>query len=225
MSARKLDDNFAQAWSLSGLGGAQEMAPDWSKAIDSYEEALRLWRACNDRLGEMLGLHNLGNAYREVARLDESLHNEMDCLAIAEEVGNRRMEGAALFGMGMTHVLLSKFAEAIEYLRRAIEASRQDDDKHTAARTTRYLADVYNQVGLTSDALRAYQEAKRVQRSIGDQRGEADTLMGLGAAELTAGDRTAASHSWRSARDIFVALNEPLLCGQVDKLLQQAGLE
>ncbi|GAA1373856.1 ATP-binding protein [Catellatospora chokoriensis] len=223
-SARVLQDPFAEAWSLIGLGGAREIALDWAQALQCYEEALGLWRTCGDQRGEMLALHNLGNAYREVGRLVESLAFEAAGLAIAEHVGDDKIAGASLQGQGKTYRAMSKVDEAILCFQRALVLHRQVGDQHTEGQTLCFLADVYRQVGRDSEAVVTYQVALGVQQAIGDQRGQADTLMGLGAAELNSGHRAEAGAAWRSARDIFVVINEVVLRDRAESTLRDAGL-
>jgi tetratricopeptide (TPR) repeat protein len=222
-AARQLHDPLAEAWSLTGLSGAFEMVGDLTKVIECCEEALPLWRLCDDRRGEILSLHNLGNVYRKVGRLEEAFRFETAGLRLAEDTGDSRMAGLALTGLGHIHSATGRFNEAIECFQQALLQSRHAEDKHTEGQTLRFLADGYRRLGQDAEARLTYHQALRLQRVIGDQRGEGDTLMGLGAAELHAGHPAAAATAWRSARDIFVALNEPQLRELAEDALRNAG--
>ena len=71
------------------------------KAIEYYEQALKIAQEIGDRRGEGADLGNLGNAYADLGETRKAIEYYEQALKIAREIGDRRGEGNGLGNLGM----------------------------------------------------------------------------------------------------------------------------
>lgn len=71
------------------------------------------------------------------------------------------------------------------------------------------LLDTHLTAGAPDTALRHGRRAQNLHRATGHRHGEASTALLVGHALHATGDPTAATRSWRHARDLFTAIGAP----------------
>ena len=78
------------------------------KAIEYYEQALKIAREIGDRRGEGTSLGNLGNAYTDLGQPVKAIEYYEQALKISREIGDRRGEGASLGNLGNAYYNLGE---------------------------------------------------------------------------------------------------------------------
>jgi CHAT domain-containing protein/uncharacterized protein HemY len=98
-------------------------------ALQTWQKALTLYRASQDRWGEGETLRNMGRAYYWLKQPTQALAHFQQGLAIAREVRNRQGEGRTLSSLGRIHHDRQEFSQAMDYYTqsRAIAEAIQDD--------------------------------------------------------------------------------------------------
>ncbi|MFE1745189.1 tetratricopeptide repeat protein, partial [Coleofasciculus sp. H7-2] len=98
--AQTLDARKAEADRLLQQGIQQYDTSQFEAALQSWQQALSLYREIKDRLGEGAALGNLGNAYNSLGDYAKAIEYHQQSLVIAREIKNRSGEGAALGNLG-----------------------------------------------------------------------------------------------------------------------------
>jgi tetratricopeptide (TPR) repeat protein len=101
-------------------------------ACEHIEEAIRLARDNDDRLGEGAGLSRLGNVLYHWEDIDQALNCYEQALRIARQTGGRRAEGYILFNMSRARDALRDRPRAIEHAKTALEVLEELDDAGAA---------------------------------------------------------------------------------------------
>jgi tetratricopeptide (TPR) repeat protein len=178
-AARRLGDRAAEAWVLACLGEAMES----TESREHHREALRLWRALGDRLGEARSVNALGRLDLLRRRLDPARERFAEALAAFRELGHRHGEAAALTGLAGAHHAAGRLREAEEPLAAALAAYRTLDDPGGEAYAMGLLGGIRSGV----EGLNAARQAVELALTLRDRALEARLLLELGAAQTAGG--------------------------------------
>jgi DNA-binding SARP family transcriptional activator/uncharacterized protein HemY len=151
-------------------------------------------------------------------------------LAVCQQAGNRRGEGAIRYSLGSLEVVSHRFEKAAPHLDAALSIFDELGDAHGQALALRNLAYLDRIRGALDSALAKYDQALTRLRAVGDLVGEAHALGGIAQIRLDSGDRdtaqrlleraleiTRAAGSHRVEAQILFRLGETL--GECDELL------
>jgi len=124
------------------------------KALQSWQQSLKLYREIKDRRGEGQSLGNLGNAYYSLGNYPKAIDYQEQSLAIAREIKDRNGEYAALNNLGLAlakqdpelAIVFYKqsvtVSETIRQDNRPLSRDLQSSYTQTVAGTYRRLADL-----------------------------------------------------------------------------------
>jgi len=140
---------------------------DLSAAMSTANQArLLALQTDNDLLlCESLGI--LGRIEIELGEYDHSSANLFDALKLAESSGNRRAFAKALNDIGVLFFEQHEFDRAKEYYTHSLAISQEENDIRGIARGLNNLAAVISESHPTDTAFLMFQEAARIDRSLG----------------------------------------------------------
>jgi len=95
------------------------------KALQSWQQSLKLYREIKDRRGEGQSLGNLGNAYYSLGNYPKAIDYYEQYLAISREIKDRNGEGAALGSLGSAYLSLGNYPKAIDYHEQRLAIARE----------------------------------------------------------------------------------------------------
>jgi tetratricopeptide (TPR) repeat protein len=133
-------------------------------------------------------LGRLGDAYRVLARYQQSATYLEQALVIAREVGDLSSQGRHLANLGLSNSNLGRYQQAVTYLEQALAIAREVGDLSSQARHLGHLGNRYFELGRLSVAITYHEEALAVTRQIGDRYNEEDQLGLLGRVYCELGD-------------------------------------
>jgi len=122
-----------QKWrrlTLNNIGEVYFEQGDYNLALDYYQKA-----------GEREGSNNIANAYTKLGRYDEALQIHLANLKSAESRQNKRFQSASLFNIATLYREQERYAQALEYYEKSLEAE-QGDDKLSIAQTLVDIGDL-----------------------------------------------------------------------------------
>jgi tetratricopeptide (TPR) repeat protein len=186
-SARAIGDRGAQAWMLNNLGMAYGVQHR-PECVEFLEQALELYRAVGDLLGQARVEYNVANAWFDLGRYAEALEAAQRSVAIQQEIGNRYVEGLALGTVGCAYRELGQFDDAVAHFQQALAIFRDLGDLDSEADSLSDLGDTYLGMHQVDEAIACLQDSLAIRRSIEDRAGQAATLRRLGNAQRDAGD-------------------------------------
>ena len=165
----QLAADLASFWDLHGYW--QLASLELPRYLDRPDRDPALSGRCADVLASIS--LRLGNYDEARARFTETI-------AIARELGDRRLESRSVGGLGVISHERGEYSEARAYLERALDIARELGDPHLELRWVGGLGTIAGHVKDFPQARARYQEAVGMARQFGDRRFEAMWLGNLG---------------------------------------------
>ena len=161
-------------------GHQQYAISQFREALQSWDQALTIYREIRYRQGEAASLCSLGNAYQFLGQYDNAIEFYEQSLEISREMGNRQGESASLRNLGNTYNSLGQYDNVIEFYEQSLEISREIGDRQGEAISLGNLGNAYNFLGQYHKAIEFYKQYLEIIREIGNRKIEASSLDCLG---------------------------------------------
>jgi tetratricopeptide (TPR) repeat protein len=149
-------------------------------ALESYRQALDLFRAVGDRLGEANTLKAIGDVQRFKDENEAALESYRQALDLFRAVGSRLGEANTLQAIGDVQQFKKENEAALESYRQALDLFRAVGDRLGEANTLKAIGFMKLDTGEGEAGLNALNEALALYLQIGDRVGQANTYWGLG---------------------------------------------
>jgi CHAT domain-containing protein len=149
---------------------------DTETAVREFSDALDLYRATNDKVGEGLGLTALGLSHSSKGAENGAIDLHRKANEIFLLIGDRHSQAIALNGIGQAYQRLKQYRQAVnnhEIALRLFEDSRSLDG---VSFTTFMIGYAHHLSGDLNQALASYERCLMLNRAAGKTRGEANAL-------------------------------------------------
>jgi tetratricopeptide (TPR) repeat protein len=183
-----LKDKRAHGAVLGNLGLACWGIGEPIKAIEYYEQALKIQREIGDRSEEGNWLGNLGVAYHSLGEPKKAIKYYEQALIIDKEIGDRHGEGNHLGNMGVAYSDLGEPKKVIDCYEQALIIDKEIGDRRGEGEALGNLGVAYSDLGETKIAIEYYEQSLEISREIGDRRGEGAALGNLANAYSNLGE-------------------------------------
>jgi CHAT domain-containing protein len=150
------------------------------RAIDYYEQALKLMRDANDSFGIALVQWGMGGSYYLLGALDRALQSFEQSLQARQKVSDRVGMGRVLYGIGWVRIGRKENQLALESFKESLRLRVADKDPKGAARTRIGLGKAYLRLGRYDESRAALEEALQTMNDFKDTGGQIDALGNLG---------------------------------------------
>ncbi|MEO1348918.1 MAG: CHAT domain-containing protein [Cyanobacteria bacterium J06635_15] len=162
------------------IGFQQYSRSQFSDALDSFEQALEVYRIIGDRIGEGSALNGLGFVYDDFGQYERAIDVYEQMLSIARETGYRPLEAAALGNLGLIYEDLGQYEQAIDFYQQSLAIEQELGDRREEAGSLNNLAGSYYWLGQYENVIDLFQQALAIYREIGDRASEGTVLGNLG---------------------------------------------
>ncbi|WP_165494969.1 AfsR/SARP family transcriptional regulator [Actinomadura roseirufa] len=152
----------------------------WTDWITTHDLGLAAARQADDAFAECHLLASLGNAYRDVHRVDEAFDRFEKAITIARRIGERWIEAGARTLRSVAHRNLGQFGMAIDDCRAAQEIYDSIDDRWGEAWVLYQLGEIFEKIRRYDEAVEHCTRALALFESVGDHWGRGRTLWMLG---------------------------------------------
>jgi CHAT domain-containing protein len=201
-------DRKAEAERLYQQGDQQIQTSQYKEALQSFQQALTIYRKIKDRKGQAFSLNYIAIVKRTLGDNIESLEFYKQALYIFREIGDRLNEGTVLNNIGKVHEGLGQYPQALEFYQRALTIRQEVGDQTGEAFTLTDLGLINTSLGQYSQAEKFFQKSLDIFKKIGDQRRAALTLNAMGVYYRTIDQYPKALESYEQALNIFIKIGE-----------------
>ncbi|GAA6622323.1 CHAT domain-containing protein [Scytonema sp. NUACC26] len=188
VAAQTTDNRKQEADKLLKQGNQQFKTSQYKAALNSYEQALKIYQSIGDQLGEGNSLGNLGNTYSSLGEYKQAIKYYQQHLEIAHAIGDRYGEGNSLGNLGLAYDSLGEYKQAIKYHQQSLEIKRAIGNRLGEGATLGNLGVAYSSLGEYKQAIKYHQQSLEIARAIGNRYGEGAALGNLGNAYDSLGE-------------------------------------
>jgi len=186
--AQTTDAREAEGDRLIQQGIQQQETGQVPAAMNSWQQALQIYRTIKNREGEGWALGFLGVAYHNLGNYAKAIEYSQQWLAIAREIKHRLEESTALGFLGNTYNYLDNYAKAIEYSQQSLAIAREIKNRRIEGVALGSLGMAYRSIGNYAKAIEYTQQRLAIAREIKDRKEEGAALGNLGVAYSSLGD-------------------------------------
>lgn len=173
-------DKKWEAKALNTIGASFQIKGDFLKAIDYYQQSLKIREQLGDQDGVSASLANIGSIYLNISEYDKALEYLFKSLKIFEMVGNKQGEASALNNIGIIYNTKRDYAKALVYNERSLHTYEQIDDKQGIAAANANLGNMCSDMGDYQKALEYQLKSLKLSSEIGDKQGSSTTMSNIG---------------------------------------------
>jgi CHAT domain-containing protein len=162
-------DQISQANTLAEMGLAQANLGEFEVALESLEQALKIFGAYHHRIGQLEVHNSLGLVNLSLKRYEVALGHFNQVYAYLKEKGetssldDQVLEGIVLNNIGMIYSLhLEQHKKALEYFKKVLELDQALQNRASKLLTHHNLALVYKRMAQKQEALHHLKEADQI---------------------------------------------------------------
>lgn len=109
---------------------------------------------------------NRGSVYKEMNRTDEALKNFKDAAQVAEAIGFKEKQAAAIMAIGDIDATKKEYSKALDYYDQCLEIVKDIDDKYEAGKLYLNMGNAYLKQNELSKATSLFQKALDLGKSM-----------------------------------------------------------
>ncbi|MBE9128964.1 MULTISPECIES: CHAT domain-containing protein [unclassified Coleofasciculus] len=180
----------------------------YREAIQTYQQALAIYRQINNHSAEGATLHKIGATYDRLGEYIEALNFYQQALAIRKEIGDNTGAGSTLNSIGAIYYQQGNYNQALEFYQQALAIRQELGDRIGEGRTLNNLGLLYENQGQYSKALEFYKQALAIFQILKKCREEGSILNNLGGVYTQLGQYEQALSYYQQALVILREIND-----------------
>jgi len=184
------DNQKADAERFLKTGIQQFQNNQIAAALNSWQQALTIYREIKDRSGEGQALGNLGFAYVFLKDYSQALNYLQQWLTITQETQNRQSEILALGNLGTVYISLGDYPQAINYFQQALTIAKEINSRQTEEFSLINLGTAYFFLRDYPQAIKYQQQALTLAQELKNRQQEGEAYNHLGMTYFALGDYT-----------------------------------
>ena len=178
--AQTTQEQRNEAWRLTEVAVRQFNTSQFREALQTFEQALFIYRAIKEPKSEGTVLSNIGSVYWNLGQYPQALKYYEQALVISKEVGDKVGEGTILSNIGNVYVDLGQYPQALKYYEQALVIHKEVDNKVMEGTTLNNIGEVYRNLGEYPQALKYYEQSLVITKEVGNKVMEGTTLHNIG---------------------------------------------
>ncbi|NEQ99005.1 MAG: tetratricopeptide repeat protein, partial [Cyanothece sp. SIO2G6] len=195
-----------ESTTLNSLGAISSDQGRYSKALELYEQSLKISRRINDQRNEIYVLNNIGNLYIAKGRYEDSLEILQEALSIQDSIPDRESVVPVLTNKSTLYTNQGLYDEAIRTLQEALNITDELELLPKQALLLNQLGFVYFLRGDYKQAETYYQQALDLSKDLGIVTDKAQLLSNLGQLSFSLGKYAQAIEYETQALDIHQSI-------------------
>ena len=169
-----------QAAALNNLGFDADNKGNVLKAIEYYNQALKIREQAGDKKGIAESINNLGTLYSYQNDLNAAVAYYKKAVKLYQEIGDRKGAAQSLNNLGSSYVNLQDIDSSIAFNLQALQIQKENRDSLGMSNSFVNLGGSYEAAGDTLKAIRFYEQSLQIRERLGSKSGMTESLYSLG---------------------------------------------
>jgi len=165
---------------LNTIGASFQIKGNYLKAIEFYQQSLKIREQLGDKAGVSASLANIGSIYLNIGEFKKALDYQLRSLKLFEEDGNKQGVASALNNIGIIYNNEKDFKKALEYNLRSLKTYEEIADKQGMAAANANIGNVYFDLSDYVKALDYQTTGLKISEEIGDKQGTSTSMSNVG---------------------------------------------
>ncbi|MDA3613429.1 tetratricopeptide repeat-containing sensor histidine kinase [Polluticaenibacter yanchengensis] len=130
----KRNDSTGMGFMYCNIGNVYMFLENYDEALTHFTKATEILERIGERRSAAIIYSNIGNVYRKKGDYKKALENHLNTIKILDEVKEGKHAYATVYhNLGADYAKLENYEEALKYYRKALELSKEIDDKYSTA--------------------------------------------------------------------------------------------
>lgn len=178
--ARTKKLKYWETKALNTIGASYQVKGNYIKAIDFYQQCLKIREELKDLKGVAASLANIGSIYININEFEKALEYQLRSLKLAEDMKNKESMASSLNNIGIIYQNLADYKKALEYNQKSLKLYEALGDKQGVAASYANIGNTYATLGENEKALECQLKSNAIAKEIGDKFGESTSLTAIG---------------------------------------------
>jgi tetratricopeptide (TPR) repeat protein len=187
-------DQLGEAHTLDNLGSVSRCLGDYQEALIYNQQSLAVFREIRDPRSESDCHNNLGRIYRTLGDYVEARNHFEHALNISRQIGAKQPEGEILAELSLLYHHLKDDKGAESCAKQARDISQEIDDRSVQGQAWTNFGHSLMGQGYLNEAAKAYQQALKLRREMGQHYLATEPLTGLAQIAMDQGKITVAQN-------------------------------
>lgn len=174
---RRIQNGLARAYASIGVVYSEEN--NYSKALEQYFNALKVYQEIGQKPGISKAYNNIGIVYKSQSHREKALEYFKKALQIQNETGEQSA-AVTLTNIGVIYFELGDEIRALEYYNKAKNFFLTIDNKRGYALLLNYFGDYYKKTGDSATAIGYYVQAQQLYQGMENKFGVSLVLYNMG---------------------------------------------
>ncbi len=169
-----------EAKALNTIGASYQIKGNYLKAIDFYQQSLKVSEAVGEMKRVASSLANIGSLYINIGEFEKALDYQNKSLVLFRKLNMKEGMASALNNIGIIYNNIANYEKALEYNQQGLALYEELGDKQGIAAATGNIGNIYLSLKNYEKALEYQQKSLLITQEIGDNPGTSGTLTNIG---------------------------------------------
>ena len=181
---------------------------EWDKAIECFQDSLKILEKADDKQGMATILNNRGFLYKDKGEWKKAEEDFERARRKLETIGDERGMAISLKNLGLLYKDQGMWDEAVERFRSSLAILERVGDERGMAITYNDLGFLYKDQENWDEAINCFQQSQKNLDTLGDEQGKAAAFNNLGFLYTSKQDWGKAEENFESARTILETIGD-----------------
>jgi len=210
---------------LLDKGKKQDLLGEYKMALESFEKAVRISRACGESVLNAEALRRIGHIHSKRSDWSSALENYTKSLEVAQVAGDEISAANAMCAMGTVHLERGEWDRVKSCYEKALEIATARKEGRLQAQVFNNLGAMYNILGEWKEAIWCYEKSIPLLRIMKNQRGLAETYNNLGMTYRDKNDLRTANRYFKKSLEMARSTGDIRLTATINLNRAEASLK
>ncbi len=180
----KLGDAKNLSGSYNNLGVIYQARGDYPKALEFFQNSLRMYEENEEKRGVAMANNNIGAIYDAQGDYESALYYYQKALEIRQEIGDKSGISTGYNNIGRIFEAREDYESALSFYKKSLDIKNEIGDKNDLSLLFNNIASVYSAIKNYEQAYEYYSKALEFSKEIGVKSTEAWSTAGIGEVHL-----------------------------------------